>query len=121
MRSLFAKIEAMKGMARRIKRNDPRERVARAAASAARRLLRPHLEAYDKRSVWELLGTTKSAFLLHLESQFADGMSWENYGRWHVRHVVPPRVAGRCVLSMESVVHFKNVKPMIPVRRGKAA
>jgi hypothetical protein len=25
----------------------------------------------------------------HLESQFADGMSWENYGAWHVDHKLP--------------------------------
>jgi 5-methylcytosine-specific restriction endonuclease McrA len=25
----------------------------------------------------------------HLESQFAEGMSWSNYGEWHVDHIVP--------------------------------
>jgi hypothetical protein len=25
----------------------------------------------------------------HLERQFSDGMTWENYGKWHVDHIVP--------------------------------
>lgn len=25
----------------------------------------------------------------HLEKQFSDGMSWENYGEWHVDHIKP--------------------------------
>jgi hypothetical protein len=25
----------------------------------------------------------------HLEEQFVDGMSWENYGEWHIDHIKP--------------------------------
>ena len=25
----------------------------------------------------------------HLEKQFVDGMSWDNYGKWHIDHLVP--------------------------------
>jgi hypothetical protein len=25
----------------------------------------------------------------HLESQFKDGMNWENYGEWHIDHIMP--------------------------------
>jgi len=25
----------------------------------------------------------------HLESQFVEGMSWDNYGKWHIDHIIP--------------------------------
>jgi hypothetical protein len=27
--------------------------------------------------------------IIHLESQFKDTMSWDNYGEWHVDHKLP--------------------------------
>ena len=38
---------------------------------------------------WEtLVGYTREELMEHLESQFQDGMSWDNYGEWHIDHVV---------------------------------
>jgi len=36
-----------------------------------------------------LLGYGREQLRTHLERQFADGMSWANYGTWHVDHIVP--------------------------------
>jgi 5-methylcytosine-specific restriction endonuclease McrA len=39
---------------------------------------------------WEsLVGYTKEELMAHLERQFLRGMSWDNYGEWHVDHIVP--------------------------------
>lgn len=39
---------------------------------------------------WEtILGYTADDLRQHLERQFAKGMSWDNYGEWHVDHIVP--------------------------------
>ena len=27
--------------------------------------------------------------MAHLEKQFASGMTWKNYGEWHIDHIVP--------------------------------
>ncbi|OKP79784.1 hypothetical protein BTE77_06750 [Ensifer adhaerens] len=27
--------------------------------------------------------------MIHLEAQFTDGMTWDNYGEWHVDHIIP--------------------------------
>ena len=35
------------------------------------------------------LGFDVPTLKLHLERQFLDGMTWENYGAWHVDHRVP--------------------------------
>jgi hypothetical protein len=37
----------------------------------------------------ELIGCTLDELKQHLESQFTDGMTWNNYGEWHVDHIVP--------------------------------
>jgi hypothetical protein len=39
---------------------------------------------------WEkLAGYTLDDLIWHLERQFSKGMNWENYGSWHVDHIVP--------------------------------
>ena len=37
----------------------------------------------------ELLGCSIQEVRKHLESQFTEGMSWDNYGKWHVDHIIP--------------------------------
>lgn len=39
---------------------------------------------------WEtLVGYSLEALMLHLERQFAPGMSWANMGDWHIDHILP--------------------------------
>lgn len=38
---------------------------------------------------FEAVGYTKKQLIDHMEKQFKDGMSWENYGKWHIDHIVP--------------------------------
>lgn len=37
----------------------------------------------------ELLGYSADELKNHLESLFTDGMSWNNYGEWHIDHIKP--------------------------------
>lgn len=37
----------------------------------------------------EVLGYSIAALREHLERQFAKGMTWDNYGDWHVDHILP--------------------------------
>ncbi len=37
----------------------------------------------------ELLGAPIETVYKHLEVQFKEGMNWENYGKWHVDHILP--------------------------------
>jgi len=55
-----------------------------------RRRMRAVLEGINKSdSTLALIGCTPEELKNHLESQFKDGMSWENYGEWHIDHIVP--------------------------------
>ena len=38
---------------------------------------------------FEILKYTPEDLILHLETKFTDGMTWDNYGEWHVDHVKP--------------------------------
>lgn len=39
---------------------------------------------------WEtLVNYTVTDLRKHLEKQFTDGMTWDNYGKWHIDHITP--------------------------------
>jgi len=39
---------------------------------------------------WEqLVGYTLGDLMKHLENKFQDNMTWENYGQWHIDHIIP--------------------------------
>ncbi|MBW2472885.1 MAG: hypothetical protein JRE18_12495 [Deltaproteobacteria bacterium] len=45
---------------------------------------------YKSKPTLELVGVESWEELAqHLESQFTDGMSWDNYGQWHIDHIRP--------------------------------
>ena len=37
----------------------------------------------------ELIGCTVEYLMEHLEKQFQEGMTWDNYGEWHIDHIRP--------------------------------
>jgi len=37
----------------------------------------------------DLVGFTLQELMQHLENQFREGMSWDNYGKWHIDHIRP--------------------------------
>lgn len=48
---------------------------------------------------------------LHLESQFKEGMTWENYGDWHIDHITPLVNAKR----PEDVIKLNRLKNLQPL------
>lgn len=47
------------------------------------------LKAKKKSKTFDSVGYTLNDLMSHLEILFSDGMSWENYGEWHVDHIIP--------------------------------
>jgi hypothetical protein len=60
-----------------------------------------------------LLGCDIEHLKAHLELRFQDGMSWENYGNWHIDHVTP---CASFDLSnteeQEECFHYTNLQPL---------
>lgn len=42
-----------------------------------------------RRNWSDLVGFTADQLINHIEGQFTAGMSWENYGEWHIDHKIP--------------------------------
>jgi len=47
------------------------------------------MKGTKQKSTWEYFNYNLETLKEHLELQFKDGMSWENYGKWHVDHIIP--------------------------------
>jgi len=57
---------------------------------AWRRVLRGVIRRMNKKkekSTFELLGYSAYELKLHIEKLFTNGMSWNNYGEWHIDHI----------------------------------
>ncbi len=62
------------------------------AIKHARLRIKNFLKNKDKKPS-SSIGCTFEEFKQHLESLFQPGMSWENYGKWHIDHKYPLSVA----------------------------
>lgn len=68
--------------------NDPRVRLRQAVSTMIGTGLRKR--GGSKSESWEsILGYSIEDLKRHLERQFVRDMSWGNYGKWHVDHIVP--------------------------------
>ena len=57
----------------------------------------------------------------HIESQFTEGMTWENYGKWHADHIIPIFL-GKTKEEMVKLCHYNNLQPLWAIdnlRKGK--
>ena len=51
-----------------------------------------------KKSIFNILPYTIEDLMNHLEKKFKLGMTWQNYGKWHIDHIKP-----------DSLFHYKSV------------
>ena len=59
------------------------------------------------------LGCSYKFFVNHLEAQFQPGMTWENYGEWHIDHIYPLSVAYlEGPVSFGLACNFRNLQPL---------
>jgi hypothetical protein len=77
--------------------------------------IRAALSGRVKKSIntQELIGCSVTELKLHLEKKFKTGMSWENYGKWHIDHIRPC-----CSFNLGDIqqqkecFHYSNLQPL---------
>jgi hypothetical protein len=104
------KIATQKKLWESNKRNDPKYKATR----NVRRRINHALHGRNKSfRTFELLGCDIDFFMSHIEHQFLDGMSWDNYGQWHIDHIVE---CFRFDLSdpqqQKICFHYSNQRPL---------
>ncbi len=63
------------------------------------------------KSTAKLLGCTFEYAKKHIEEQFTEGMSWGNYGKWHIDHIKPLATADTKE-ELELLFNYKNLQPL---------
>tara|TARA_R110001632_G_scaffold142396_1_gene258402 strand:- start:29 stop:679 length:651 start_codon:yes stop_codon:yes gene_type:complete len=60
-----------------------------------------------------IIGCSPQELRDHLESQFTDGMSWNNYGfyGWHVDHIIP-MASAKTEKELHKLNHYSNLQPL---------
>lgn len=83
------------------------------------KILRSRVSSAIKRNGTKCMRTTKLVgcsmpeLLLHLESLFLEGMSWGNYGKWHIDHKIPCASFDMSIQEEQLVCfNFKNLQPL---------
>lgn len=59
----------------------------------------------------QILGCSFEEFKIHIESQFKEGMSWENRHLWHIDHIMPVSMA-KTYDEVVRLNHYKNLRPL---------
>lgn len=59
----------------------------------------------------EIIGLSWTKFKKYIEAKFLQGMTWDNYGEWHIDHIIP-----LCSASsndqLEKLFHYSNCQPL---------
>lgn len=65
------------------------------------------------RGTFELVGCTPEELKLHIETQFKEGMSWENYRHdtWHIDHIIP-LACDKTKEEIYELCKYTNLQPL---------
>lgn len=88
--------------------------------------IRSHISASAGRNGWSIQGMSKAAIedslgftvhdlMLHIEKLLLAGMSWANWGEWHIDHVTPRakfQVTGLGDPSFKKCFGLSNLQPL---------
>lgn len=94
------------------RRYDPKVRISSHMATLIHRALKSGKAGRSWRS---FVSFSLEELTIHLERQFQKGMSWDNYGEWHIDHILPLSGFDLSSPDSESFKHawsLANLRPL---------
>lgn len=83
-----------------------------------KRNLRNRLYYALKNTIWKknthftkYIGCDRDTLINHIESQFQAGMTWDNYGKWHLDHRLP-LASAKDEQQLYDLCHYTNLQPL---------
>jgi len=64
-----------------------------------------------KTKTFEMFGCSFEYLTHHIERQFKKGMNWDNYGEWHIDHIIPISIA-KTEDELIKLNHYTNIQPL---------
>lgn len=97
---------------RRNKRDEenPERKVKNSARAMVSKALKEFSETKQDKTI-EYIGCSIAEYRSYLEGYFEEGMTWENYGEWHIDHTTPLAYANN-VEEVVELLHYTNTRPM---------
>ena len=104
------KINEQKKLYKREQRKNPLHRLKDNLRS---RLSKAIKNNYKSGSAIKDLGCTVQEFRAYLESRFTEGMTWGNYGKWHIDHIIPLNSFDLSDSEqLKKACHYTNLQPL---------
>ena len=99
-----------------LRRNNPKIRVA---GNLRNRLYKAVTKKFQ--GIMSLVGCELDELLLHLENQFIEGMTWDNYGTyWEIDHIKPCNAFDLEDLNEQlKCFHYTNLQPLTVTENRK--
>lgn len=73
-----------------------------------------------KENALSLVGCSLQYLKQHLESKFKEGMTWDNYGQWHIDHIKPCASFDlNDIEQQKECFNYKNLQPLWAIDNHK--
>jgi hypothetical protein len=74
----------------------------------------------NSKSIIEQIGCTKDCLINHIASRFTEGMSWDNWGKWHIDHIKPLTSFDLLNPADKALAaHYTNLQPLWAIENIK--